>query len=81
MIYIPKEIFTMICNYCGPTIEQRQHRLWKSIIPNRRICGTDVITYYFTNKYLLDGLCWEWMKPHHGRSILGGAIRTRRWTV
>ena len=31
----PQEILTIICNYCGHTIEQKQMKLWKSIIPNR----------------------------------------------
>jgi hypothetical protein len=30
-IYFPKEIFSLIINYCGPTIEQKQNILWKSI--------------------------------------------------
>tara|TARA_R110000744_G_scaffold326431_2_gene432225 strand:+ start:791 stop:1051 length:261 start_codon:yes stop_codon:yes gene_type:complete len=58
MIYIPKEIWTMICNYCGDTIEQKQIKLWKSIIPNREEqiflldiypfrCG--IARYWFTN--------------------------------
>ena len=33
MTYFPKEIISLIANYCGETYEQKRDRLWKSINP------------------------------------------------
>ena len=76
MIYIPQEILTMICNYCGHTIEQKQMIIWKSIIPHRdeKIFTFDIppfqsgyVIYWFTNKKILDGLNVDWMFPNGNR--------------
>ena len=31
--YLPQPILSMICNYCGDTLEQKRDKLWKTIQP------------------------------------------------
>ena len=74
----PQEILTIICNYCGDTVEQKQMKLWKSIIPHRAERGSNTrdifgAVYWFTNKNICDGLVVEWMKPEK-RAIRHGSM-------
>ena len=83
MIYIPQEIWTMICNYCGHTKEQKQMIIWKSIIPHRdeKIFTLDIppfqsgyVEYWFTNKNNLGGLNVEWMIPNGKTKMYNGRL-------
>jgi len=32
-LYLPQPILSIICNYCGDTIEQKRNKLWNTIQP------------------------------------------------
>jgi hypothetical protein len=79
-MYFPKDILKIIVSYCGHTLEQRQRIMWSSIIPHRLQTACRIprnfckMTYWFTNKRLLSGLCVEWIR---GRNCIEGAMITR----
>ena len=51
MTYFQPHIFTMICDYCNETIEQKQRRLWSSIGCKREEYSNKIICKVYTKQY------------------------------